>query len=165
MATGEVDLMGEVGVVVFLSGGWTLAPRRNWKNGDNDNQFVQRNIRGTPEFPPKTAYSRPTSLFQLELQLEERFLFLFLFSSFFPQKEKKKKKEKLKKWCPQRGGNVWSSPQSALSKRRFLFFFFLFLFFSFLFFFFFFFFWRPKFSIFFLSLSFFFFFLPFLKKK
>ena len=27
-ATREVDLMREVGVVVFLSGGWTLAPRR-----------------------------------------------------------------------------------------------------------------------------------------
>ena len=33
VATGEVDLMGEVGVVVFLLGGWTLAPRRNLKIG------------------------------------------------------------------------------------------------------------------------------------
>jgi len=48
-----VDLMGEVGVVVFLLGGWTLAPRRNWefdleieRKGIMINQFgVQKNIR------------------------------------------------------------------------------------------------------------------------
>ena len=33
-ATRVVDLMGEVGVVVFLLGGWTLAPRRKFENFD-----------------------------------------------------------------------------------------------------------------------------------
>ena len=28
----QVNLMGEVGVVIFLLGGWTLAPRRNFEN-------------------------------------------------------------------------------------------------------------------------------------
>ena len=32
-ATRVVDLMGEVGVV-FLLGGWTLAPRRKFENWD-----------------------------------------------------------------------------------------------------------------------------------
>ena len=31
-ATRQEDLMGEVGVVVFLLGGWTLAPRRKIEN-------------------------------------------------------------------------------------------------------------------------------------
>ena len=32
-ATGVVDLMGEVGVVVFLSGGWTLPKKKFEKKG------------------------------------------------------------------------------------------------------------------------------------
>jgi len=31
-ATREMNLMGEVGVAIFLLGGWTLAPRRKFEN-------------------------------------------------------------------------------------------------------------------------------------
>jgi len=65
-------------------GGWTLAPRRKLKKKKDckcewsGNDQVWR-LRGTSEFPPKTANGRPASFFQLELQLEGR-----LGGNFFP---------------------------------------------------------------------------------